>query len=54
VGGGNRENDGGVNLRYIVSTYVNIIMYPPYNYDMLIKSFKNSLKKEHVEDYPIR
>jgi hypothetical protein len=35
---GKREQDGGVNLRYIVSTYVNITMYPLYNYYMLIKT----------------
>jgi hypothetical protein len=29
TGRGMRENDGGVNLRYIVSTYVNITVYPP-------------------------
>jgi hypothetical protein len=27
----------GVNISYIVSTYVNITMYPPYNYYMLAK-----------------
>jgi hypothetical protein len=28
--GGIRENDGGVNyLRYIVSTYINVTIYPP-------------------------
>jgi hypothetical protein len=31
------ESDGRVNLRYTVSTYVNITMYPPYNYYILIK-----------------
>jgi hypothetical protein len=31
---GKRESNGGVNLRYIVSTYVTITMY---NYYMLIK-----------------
>jgi hypothetical protein len=36
-GGGKREKDGGINLRYIVSTYVNITVYPLYNYYMLIK-----------------
>jgi hypothetical protein len=34
---GKRENDGGENLRYIVSTYINITMYPLYNHYMLIK-----------------
>jgi hypothetical protein len=33
-----------VYLRYIISTYINIIMYPLYNYYMLIQFFKN--KKE--------
>jgi hypothetical protein len=28
-GGKNRENDGGINLTYIVSTYVNITMCSP-------------------------
>jgi hypothetical protein len=28
------ENDGRVNLRYIVSTFINITMYPCYNYNM--------------------
>jgi hypothetical protein len=28
----------GVKLRYIVNTYVNISMYPLYNYYMLIKN----------------
>jgi hypothetical protein len=27
-------------LRYIVSTYVNVKMYPPYNYYLLIKILK--------------
>jgi hypothetical protein len=26
--GGRRETEEGINLRYIISTYINIIMYP--------------------------
>jgi hypothetical protein len=36
--GGKRENDGGGKSNiYIVSTYVNITVYPLYNNYMLIK-----------------
>jgi hypothetical protein len=38
---GERENEGGRNLRYIVSTYANISMYPPFSYYMLINFFLN-------------
>jgi hypothetical protein len=31
---GIKEKDGRVNLRYIVSTFINITMYPCYNYNM--------------------
>jgi hypothetical protein len=34
---GKRRMMEGVNLRYIISTYVNITMCPLYNYYMLIK-----------------
>jgi hypothetical protein len=27
----------GVNLRCIVSTFINVIMYPGYNYNMLMR-----------------
>jgi hypothetical protein len=27
----NKENDEGVNLRYIVTTFVNVTIYPQYN-----------------------
>jgi hypothetical protein len=33
----------GVNLRYIVSTFVNVTMYPQYNNNMIIK---NEIKKK--------
>jgi hypothetical protein len=38
-GRGERENNGGVNLRHIVSTYVNITMYPPIQL-LYVKKFK--------------
>jgi hypothetical protein len=34
-----------VNLRYIVRTFVNVMMYPQYNTNM-IKKFLNNLKKK--------
>jgi hypothetical protein len=34
-----KEKDGGVNLQYIVSTFVNVTMYAWYNYNMLINKF---------------
>jgi hypothetical protein len=34
---GVKENDGGVNLRYIVSAFVNVTMYPHYNNNMIKK-----------------
>jgi hypothetical protein len=37
-----RENDGGVNLIKIVSTYVNVTMYPPI---WLFYANKNIFKK---------
>jgi hypothetical protein len=42
-GGGIKENEGGVNLRYIVSTFVNVTMYPQYNNNN--KKLKNETKK---------
>jgi hypothetical protein len=36
-GGGIKENDRGVNLRYVVRTFVNVTMYPQYNNNMIIK-----------------
>jgi hypothetical protein len=36
-GGETKENSEGVNLRYIVSTLVNVTMYPQYNNNMIIK-----------------
>jgi hypothetical protein len=36
-----KQKDGGVNLRYIVSAFVNVTVYPQYNYNMLMnKCFK--------------
>jgi hypothetical protein len=29
-----------VNLRYVIRTYVNVTMYPPYNHDLPIKTNK--------------
>jgi hypothetical protein len=34
---GRRENDGGGKSKIYCKQYVNITMYPPYNYYMLIK-----------------
>jgi hypothetical protein len=42
-GEGKREKDGGVNLRYVASTYVNITMYPPVQ---LLYAIKIILKNE--------
>jgi hypothetical protein len=33
-----RENDGGGNLRFIISTFVNATMHPQYNNNMTIKN----------------
>jgi hypothetical protein len=30
-GGGIKENDGVVNLRYIIRAFVNVTLYPQYN-----------------------
>jgi hypothetical protein len=40
--GTKRENDGGVHLRSIVSTYINIKMYPPVQILYANKIIKNS------------
>jgi hypothetical protein len=42
-----RENNGVGELKYIVSTYVNVTMIPPYNYANKQKIF---FKKECVGD----
>jgi hypothetical protein len=39
-GEGIKESDGGMNVRYIVSIFVNVTMYPQYNNKTLIKNFK--------------
>jgi hypothetical protein len=41
-----KENDGGMNLRYTVSTFVNVTMHPQYN-NMTIKINK----KPHISIY---
>jgi hypothetical protein len=39
-----KGNDGEVNLRYIISTFVNVATYPTtYNNNMLIKIFFNKI-----------
>jgi hypothetical protein len=35
----------GGDLRHIVSTFINVTMYPQYNNNMLIKSLKNVLQR---------
>jgi low temperature requirement protein LtrA len=43
-----KENDGwGVTLIYIVSSFVNVTMYPQYN-NNITKNFKKKLKKKNV------
>jgi hypothetical protein len=38
----------GVNLRYIVSTFVNVTMYSQYNNNMIIKKALTKQKKSCV------
>jgi hypothetical protein len=42
---GRGRNNGGINLKHTVSTYVNITMYPPYNDYMLTKNRQIKRKK---------
>jgi hypothetical protein len=43
--GRRKEKDGrGVNLRSIISTFVDVIIYPLYNYNMLINK-----RKKHID-----
>jgi hypothetical protein len=37
-GGGIKENDGGIQLRYTVSIFINFTMYPEYK-NNIIKTF---------------
>jgi hypothetical protein len=40
----------GVNLRYTVSTFVNVTMYPTYNYNMLKENNKRKRGKNQAQE----
>jgi hypothetical protein len=43
-----RENDGGVNLRHILNTFVNITMYPPVKLLNANKTIKKKVNRVDI------